>query len=196
MKPNIDFFKIETNDIKPRKGRILIAEPFLYDFYFKTSIVLITEHNDEGTIGFVLNKPVKATIQDIIPDFSNNKFSISLGGPVSTDSLHYLHTLGEQIPGSIQVFDKVFWGGDFEVLKKLIEEGRADENQVRFFLGYSGWDPKQLEKELKENSWLVTNIDSQSIMNTRPDTIWRDVLGRLGPKYKMWINSPEDPSLN
>ena len=196
MKADIDFFKIETNNIKPRKGRILIAEPFLYDYYFKSSIVLLTEHNDKGTVGFILNKPVQAKIQDIVQDFSAGNFSVSLGGPVNTDSLHFIHTLGEQIPESIQVFDKVYWGGDFEVLKDMIESGTVQEQQVRFFLGYSGWDPKQLERELKENSWLVANIDSNSIMNTRHETIWRDVLGKLGPKYKMWINSPDDPSLN
>ncbi len=196
MKSEIDFFKIETNHIKPRTGRILIAEPFLYDFYFKSAIVLLTEHNENGTIGFVLNKPIKATIQDIMADFPNKDFSISLGGPVDTDSLHYIHTLGDAIPDSIKVFDKIYWGGDFEVLKQMIMDGRADKDQVRFFLGYSGWEPKQLEKELNDNSWLVTNMDSQSLMKVKVDTGWREVLAKMGSRYKMWINSPEDPSLN
>ena len=196
MNSEIDYFKIETNDISPKKGLILIAEPFLNDVYFKRSIVLLTEHNEEGSIGFVLNKPVNMQIEEVISDFPPFNCHISIGGPVNTNTIHYLHTLGELIPNSVHIQGNIFWGGDFEALKDLIRDGLVSENQIRFFLGYSGWTPHQLEDELTQNSWLVSNITPDTIMNPNTHEIWKKVLSDLGSKYKMWINSPENPSLN
>jgi putative transcriptional regulator len=196
MNSEIDYFKIETNNISPHKGCVLIAEPFLNDIYFKRSIVFITEHNEDGTIGFVLNKPVNLKIEEIISDFPSFDCNISIGGPVNTNSVHYIHSLGDAIPNSVHVLNNVYWGGDFKTLKALIGENKISKNQIRFFLGYSGWVPKQLDEELLQNSWLVTNIDPYVIMNHNMNEIWTDVLKILGSKYKMWINSPENPTLN
>jgi putative transcriptional regulator len=196
MNSEIDFFKIETNNVLPEKGRILIAEPFLNDIYFKRSIILLTEHNTEGSIGFVLNKPVNMKIDEIIIDFPAFDCNISIGGPVSTNTVHYIHTLGEVIPNSVKVCDNIYWGGDFDFLKELIKEGALKKEQVKFFLGYSGWMPNQLRDELEQNSWLVCKMDGNSIMDQSMDKIWSQVLSNLGGKYKMWVNSPENPSMN
>lgn len=196
MNSEIDYFKIETNNITPKKGHILIAEPFLNDIYFKRSIIFLTEHNDEGSVGFVLNKPVNLQIEEIINDFPPFVCNISIGGPVSTNTVHYIHTLGEAIPDSIHVYNDIFWGGNFEAIKNLIEQKLVTKDQIRFFLGYSGWMPKQLAEELSQNSWLVCQINSGLIMNHDMNGIWKDVLKSLGNKYKMWINSPESPTLN
>ena len=196
MNSEIDFFKIETNNVKPQKGRILIAEPYLNDVYFKRSIILLTEHNNEGSIGFVLNKPVNMQIQEVVKDFPPFDCHISIGGPVNTNSIHFIHTLGEMIPNSIPVQNNLFWGGDFDTLKKLIASGLVTKNQVRFFLGYSGWVPEQLEEELNQNSWLVSSINPDIVMTHQTSEIWKNILSDLGSKYKMWINSPENPSLN
>lgn len=196
MNSEIDFFKIETNNLSPQKGRILIAEPFLNDIYFKRSIVFLTEHNQEGSIGFVLNKPVNLKIEEVITDFPSFDCNISIGGPVNTNTIHYLHTLGDLIPNSVHVCEDLFWGGDFDALKSLITQGLINKSQVRFFLGYSGWMPNQLEDELSQNSWLVGNLDAYQVMNHIMDNFWIDVLNTLGNKYKMWINSPENPSMN
>lgn len=196
MNSEMDYFKIETNDLAPEKGRILIAEPFLSDMYFKRSIVLITEHNHQGSVGFVLNKPVNIDISELIGDFPSFDCPFSIGGPVGTNTLHFIHTLGHLIPNSIHVYDNVWWGGDFEVLKDLIKNEVISSSQVRFFLGYSGWTANQLEEELIQNSWLVTEMDSNVLMRHNMNEIWKDMLLALGSKYKMWINSPENPSLN
>lgn len=196
MDSEIDYFKIETNNLAPQKGKILIAEPFLNDVYFKRSIVFLTEHNDEGSIGFVLNKTVNLQINEVINDFPLFDSNISIGGPVSTNTIHYLHTLGELIPNSILVCANIYWGGDFDTVKNLIRDGLINKNQVRFFLGYSGWMPKQLEDELSQNSWLVSNIEPDVVMAHNMSEAWKDLLKTLGNKYKMWINSPENPSLN
>lgn len=196
MNSEIDYFKIETNNVSPEKGRILIAEPFLNDIYFKRSIVFLTEHNDEGSIGFVLNKPVNLQIEEIINDFPPFDCNISIGGPVSTNTVHYIHTLGNLIPNSVHVCDNIYWGGNFEALKNMIQQKGIIKNQIRFFLGYSGWMPKQLDEELSQNSWLVSKIKPDLVMVHNMNEIWKEVLHSLGSKYKMWINSPENPSLN
>jgi putative transcriptional regulator len=196
MDSEIDYFKIETNNVAPQKGRILIAEPFLNDIYFKRSIVFLTEHNDEGSIGFVLNKPVNLRIEEIINNFPSFDCNISIGGPVNNNTIHYLHTLGELVPNSVHVCDNIYWGGNLDSMKNLIIENAISKNQIRFFLGYSGWMPKQLDEELSQNSWLVSNIKPELVMNHDMDQIWKEVLYNLGNKYKMWINSPENPSLN
>jgi putative transcriptional regulator len=196
MDSEIDYFKIETNNITPQKGWILVAEPFLNDIYFKRSIIFLTEHNDEGSIGFVLNKPVNLEISEVINGFPKFDCEISIGGPVSTNTVHYIHTLGALIPNSVEIFDNIYWGGDFEVVKQLITENLINKDQIKFFLGYSGWMPKQLEDELSQNSWIVTRMDSATIMNGNMNNAWIDVLKRLGGKYTMWANSPDNPSLN
>lgn len=195
MNLEYDFFS-NSDKRHPRKGRILIAEPFLQDVYFKRSIVLLTEHNEEGSVGFVLNKPVDMKVNDVINDFPKIDIDLSIGGPVATNTLHYIHTMGDLVPNSIKVIDNIYWGGDFDFIKELIENKAIDKSQIKFFLGYSGWKAKQLENELKERSWLVVDMAPGTIMAGKLDNIWQDILSTLGEKYKIWINSPESPSLN
>ncbi len=190
-----NFFETD-NILDPKKGRVLISEPFLLDNYFKRSIVFLTEHNNEGTIGFVLNKPVDVSIEELLEDFPKMDVSFSLGGPVSTNTLHFIHTLGDIIPNSIHVKDDIFWGGNFEVVEKLIISGKIKENQIRFFLGYSGWRPNQLDDELEDNAWVVTEIPSEEIMSTNNEYFWNKMLRKMGAKYEMWSNFPENPEMN
>jgi len=195
MNLNIDFFKI-TNNKLVAKGKVLIAEPFLNDTYFKRSVVFVTEHNEEGSVGFVLNKPVELKVQDVIQNFPFIDSGISIGGPVNTNTLHYIHTLGELIPESIKVLENIYWGGDFETLKSFISEGKINGNQVRFFLGYSGWGSKQLDHELEENAWLVADINPDMIMQVEDVSFWNQILEKMDNKYQVWANFPENPGLN
>lgn len=144
MDLNIDFFHIRNTKVA-EGGRVLVSEPFLADTYFRRSVVYLTEHNEKGSMGFVLNKALDIKISDVIDDFPEGDFPVSVGGPVSTNTVHYLHTLGDEIPESVHVKDGVFWGGDFEVLKHRIRQGEAKPKDVRFFLGYSGWSENQLQ---------------------------------------------------
>ncbi len=191
-----DIFKVDPGNKKPKQGRILISDPFLNDAYFKRSIVFITEHNNNGSVGFVLNKPVEVDIGEILVDFPSVDGTLSVGGPVGTDSVHYIHAVGELIPNSVKVMNNVWWGGDFEVVKQLLNEGILNSSNIRFFVGYSGWQPEQLEKEISENSWVVSELDSGQIMNTKNRESWKVVLNDLGGKYKLWTNFPENPGSN
>ncbi len=192
---NIDFFKIENTKVA-RQGRILVSEPFLNDTYFRRSVVLLTEHSKEGSVGFVLNKPVELTISDVLKDFPEFDASISIGGPVNTNTIHYIHTLGNLIPNSVKVLKNLYWGGDFETIKALIMQGKIMRNDIRFFLGYAGWSPKQLDNELSANSWLITELDGETIMRSIDLKLWQETLHKLGDKYRTWINFPENPGMN
>jgi putative transcriptional regulator len=195
MHLHYDFFQTE-NTLQPQKGRILISEPFLMDNYFKRSIVLITEHSAEGTVGFVLNKPVNMKVNEIVSDFPPIDAVVCLGGPVQTNTLHYIHTLGDIIPGSLRVLDQIYWGGEFDAIKGLLESGILNNENIRFFLGYSGWQANQLEDELAENAWVVAEISAHEIISPMNKHYWNMTLNRLGKKYRMWSNFPENPQMN
>jgi putative transcriptional regulator len=195
MELNIDFFHI-VNENVAEKGRILISEPFLSDNYFRRSIVYLTEHNDEGSLGFVLNKPLEINISEIVDDFPKSEFTISVGGPVSNNTVHYIHTLGPRVPESVKVDDGIYWGGDFDVLKELISAGVVKPHELRFFLGYAGWSANQLEGEMEENAWLVGKISPRMVMQGVDSEFWSRTLERYNNKYRAWANFPEDPGLN
>ena len=195
MELDIDFFSINNNKVA-KQGRVLISEPFLNDTYFRRSVVLLTEHTDEGSVGFVLNKPVDLAVNDVLNDFPEIDTEVSIGGPVNTNTIHYIHTLGDIIPNSVKVLDNLFWGGDFEVIKDMIGAGLIKRTEIRFFLGYAGWSPKQLENELSENAWLVSEMRTDHIMQGPGNNLWKEILERSGDKYKTWVNFPENPSLN
>lgn len=195
MQIHYDFFQTE-NTLQPQKGRVLISEPFLLDNYFKRSIVLLTEHSEEGTVGFVLNKPVNIKITEIMSDFPEVEALISLGGPVQTNTLHYIHTMGDIIPNSINVMNNIYWGGDFEVVKRLLEAGNLNSGNIRFFLGYSGWQSNQLDDELADNAWIIADISPEEIMSPMNKHFWHKALNRMGKKYQMWANFPENPQMN
>jgi putative transcriptional regulator len=119
-----------------------------------------------------------------------------MGGPVAPDTLHYLHSLGDIIPKSVRVEGNIFWGGDIESIRELIKSGKIDNSQIRFFLGYSGWSAGQLERELKENSWVIAKVNSSIVLNNRNDDIWKKVLRSFKNKYRMWADFPDSPEMN
>jgi putative transcriptional regulator len=196
MKENLDFFKIQHNSIKPQKGRVLVAEPFLQDSYFKRSVVLLTEYNNDGTLGFVLNNPINFRVDEIIRDFPVINSLVTIGGPVRTDTVHYIHTLGHVIPDSEEVMEQVYWGGNLEAIKSGLKDGWIKEYQIRFFVGYSSWHAGQLEREIEENSWLVTHIDRLDVMHGSDIQLWENILKNEDERYQMWTRYPEDPAWN
>lgn len=191
-----DIFRFESNDIKPEKGKVLIAEPFLEGRYFKRSVVLLTEFSDNGAVGFVLNKPIRMNINELIRDLDVFESEVFVGGPVQNNQIYYLHTVPDLIPNSFPVFDNLYWGGDFEILKSLLSLRKIEVNQIRFFAGYSGWSAGQLEEEIKENSWLVSSLDTKDLMALDNSDIWQKAMNQLGGNYKLWSNFPKDQNMN
>ncbi len=196
MKDNLDIFRIKTNNVEPKKGRILIAEPFLPGTYFNRSVILLVAYGKKGAVGFILNKKVDVAIDELLPGFPDVDVDVYLGGPVATDSVYFIHKFGEKIPGSIHVLGDLYWGGDFEILKQKVKAGVVDLADIRFFVGYSGWDSGQLEQEIKEDSWLVNDVDEEAVMRELDEASWGDFVKKVGYRYSIWENFPENPAMN
>jgi putative transcriptional regulator len=179
-----------------KQGTVLISEPFLGDENFERTVILICEHNEEGTLGFVLNKPTKISLDTVITDISEFKELLYLGGPVQQDSLHFIYRNKEYVEGSVQVGENLYWGGDYKQLLMLINNGQIVSSDFRFFLGYSGWGDEQLAQEMKSNSWIIGEATTDQLFDTPAEDLWRVILKGMGGKYKMYSNYPTDPRLN
>jgi len=196
MQPELDLFAILPEDKIPEKGKVLISEPFLPDTFFNRSIVYLTDHTEQGSVGFILNKKLDLKICDAIDGFEGWEENLNMGGPVAPDTLHYLHSLGNLIPKSVKVEKHIFWGGDIDMIRELIKSGRIKSSQIRFFLGYSGWSAGQLERELRENSWVIATVKSDIVMTNRGDDTWKRVLRSFKNKYRVWADFPDSPDMN
>lgn len=186
------------NDIHIQKGNLLVSDPSLVgDMSFSRSIVIITDYNDEGAVGFILNKPTEYKLGELVPEIHSD-FPVYQGGPVEQDNLYFLHIVPELIPNSIQISDDIYWGGDFDVLTELLQSGEISTNQVRFFLGYSGWSQNQLESEVESNSWILTkNKLQKNVLNHPVEDFWKSkILEQSDERFKLWVNLPENPSYN
>jgi putative transcriptional regulator len=180
--------------MKLKKGQLLISEPFLNDSNFERSVILLCEHNEEGSFGFVLNKQTSHQVQDVLDEPID--YELFLGGPVDHSSMHYIHCRPDLITDAVLLKDDIYWGGNFEEVKAQIRLGLIPSEQIRFFLGYSGWDSGQLDLELNEEVWIIYDGDIQFIFQTDATSMWREVLKRMGGKYKAIANFPTDPRLN
>ena len=182
---------------KPQKGKLLVAEPTLTgDVSFNRSVVLLAEHNHEGSVGFILNKPLDYTINDLISEITI-PFKVFNGGPVEQDNLYFIHKVPHLIDDSIEISDGIFWGGNFEKTIELINSKTITEQDIRFFLGYSGWGSSQLDEELTSKSWVVVQNEYESNILQKPSSaFWKEKMVELGGDYLLWSNAPENPSLN
>ncbi len=191
-----ELFVIKSNTTEPVEGQILLAEPMLNSLHFGRSAILLIEHNStEGSFGIVVNKPIRTTINQLVEDFPYFDVPVFIGGPVEEDRLFFLHTF-EEVPDSIEIMDGLYWGGDLEAIKSQITIGRANGSNLRFFLGYSGWEPGQLKKELEENSWAVVDANATQILKTPHHKLWQNLSKQLGGIYRYWYMYPKDPKMN
>jgi putative transcriptional regulator len=184
------------NMIEPASGILLIADPFLKDPNFLRTVVLLCEHQQEGSFGFVLNKQIEQTLDELISELAGHPLPVYYGGPVQMNSIHFLHQYPDLIPESVRVSNDIHWGGNFETVTALIKNNSIDLNKIKFFIGYSGWGDGQLSGELKEKSWLTVSANSRLVFNIQHDEIWKGSLQELGGEYEMMINYPLDPQLN
>tara|TARA_Y100001968_G_C19426318_1_gene754579 strand:+ start:1437 stop:2024 length:588 start_codon:yes stop_codon:yes gene_type:complete len=189
----IDISKL--NVLKPAIGRVLISEPFMDDEHFSRSVIYLCEHNANESYGFILNQVLSATLSELINEIDNKEFSVCYGGPVSSDSLFYFHNLGDKIINSKKIAKNLWTGGDFHQLVDLINNHQIDSSNIRFFLGYSGWSKDQLIKEIADNTWIVSEYDSNKVISLN-DNLWQAILSDKGGKYKVVSNCPKDPTSN
>ena len=176
-------------------GSLLLAEPFMADLNFKRSVILICEHNDEGTVGFTLNHPSEQTLDEAFEDIPDFQAPLYYGGPVQPDTLHYVHTLAN-LDEAVEIVPGLYWGGNFETLKTMINNGEVGMDDIRFFLGYSGWGDGQLQGEMKEHSWMTHQARPSHVFTNSSTDLWKSILKEKGGDYSIMVNFPEDPALN
>jgi len=151
----------------------------------------------EGAFGFVLNRPSEVTLNEVIEIDGSFKEKVFVGGPVQHDTLHFLHTASNYLDGGTEVYDGLYWGGNFEQLTSLIDTSQVIPDDFRFFVGYSGWGPQQLDTEIQENSWILAPpLDSSELLSTSAEDLWQVVLKNLGGRFEMFSKYPSDPRLN
>jgi len=177
-------------------GRILLAEPFMIDPNFKRAVLLLCEHHNDGSVGFILNKAIDMKINELIADFPEFESEVYFGGPVQTDTIHYLHNLGDLLEDSQKIADGVFWGGDFEKLKFLISSKLVKPENIRFFVGYSGWSGGQLKEELKYGSWVAAEMHANYLFKQKQSDLWSEVMENKGDAYSVIAQLPDSFSWN
>lgn len=190
-------FKYDKDIPDPKGGDFLISEPFLPDPNFERSVVLICENNHEGTFGLVLNKGTDILLEDVLEGEVPFGGTLNVGGPVEQNTLHFIHRLEQSIEDSIEIGNGLFWSGNFEQVKALVRSGDANEDNVKFFLGYSGWSEGQLREELDRQSWFVkSGATAKQVFDLEEEALWKSILKDMGGKYKVFSNYPIDPRLN
>jgi putative transcriptional regulator len=182
--------------IEPAPGILLIADPFLKDPNFLRTVVLLCDHKEDGSFGFVLNRQYENTLDELIPELEGRKIPVYYGGPVQMDSIHFLHQYPDAIPGGQEIIKGIWWGGDFDAAIDFMKSNTADKSKIRFYIGYSGWGEGQLDTEMTEKTWLTVKANRRLIFHNKHGEIWKDSLKHLGGDYEMMINFPIDPQLN
>jgi putative transcriptional regulator len=188
-------FSFKNNE-PTNKGSILISDPFSDDVYFGRSVVLICEHNDEGTFGFVLNNYIDVDLHQLDDNFPNINARISFGGPVSKENLYYIHSFSD-ITNTLEIREGLYYGGDFVEITDRIKNAKNPNKEIRFFMGYSGWSPGQLDEEIKNESWITANnISTEKILDTNLDDLWRICLEKQGQRFQLMTKFPRNPMDN
>jgi putative transcriptional regulator len=180
----------------PLKGSVLISEPYLNDLQFRRTVVLLGEHNEDGSVGFVLNRLLSIRSNEVVPGLLDIDFPLFYGGPVEPNTLHFIHTIGELIEGAQPIIDGIFWGGNIELVNDLLNQKVVKPEEFKFFLGYSGWAPGQLEDEMQEKAWWLGEAPASLIFSDDPEQMWAKVVKNLNEDYAYMANSPDDPQWN
>jgi putative transcriptional regulator len=189
--------KVKPSGIELEKGKLLISVPFLHDYFFGHSVVLMTEHLSSGSMGFIINKPTELFVADMIEGFPDLDMPLYTGGPVQTDSIFILHKRADLIDDSSHIINDLYWGGDFTQIQSYLHQGIIKPNEIRFFLGYSGWEDEQLDIELMRESWIIAQLESSDdIFDRNTKEHWYKVVKSFGNKYMNWLKFPENPSDN
>ena len=192
----MDYFYTKTQ-FNAERGDLLISEPYLPDPNFERTVILLCEHDENGSFGFVLNKLANVEFQQVIDSGIKLEEKLFVGGPVQQDTLHFIHRCDDALGSGKEIVNGIYWGGDFDRLLTLIDTSQIESSDVRFFLGYSGWSEGQLNDELKSKAWIVyMQPTAEKIFDLDPDELWKEALKDLGGKFKMFSNYPEDPRMN
>lgn len=197
---NIDtsFFNVRSLQMPTEAGDLLVAEPFLTENWFDHAVISIIDHNDdEGTTGVVLNVPILSTLDEVLDgvERKGDPVTVFCGGPLSHDRLYFVHTLGDEVIPDARPYAPGLWiGGDFNAAVRYVNEGYPLDGMIRFFIGYSGWAPGQLKREIKESTWAVLkpSMSPAEQLSGFGDAMWHDAVRQLGDRYRPWQMVPKE----
>ena len=195
---DMTLFQVESNKEFPRQGSLLIAAPFLRDYQFSRTVILMVEHNEEGSMGIILNKNFSnlMTLNEVVPELvSLPPIPLYKGGPVGRDTLFYLHTLS-YLKDALPLGNGLYLNGDFNQMQQYILSGAPTQGVARFFMGYAGWQKGQLKQEMKQNTWIVNNESQVDLLNMYLRDLWQEALCDMGGKYMIWSRYPKYPFMN
>ena len=191
-------FQVKTNKALPAMGSILIASPLLSDYHFARTVILMVTHNEEGSMGIVMNQMFHhdITLNELIPGLDSVPgIPVFKGGPIGRDTIFFIHTI-TALEGALKLNNALYLNGNFGELKQYILQGNPVEGHIRFFAGYAGWSNGQLQREIQENSWMVGKSHSDQLLDYHNAKLWNDSMNGLGQKYSLWAKYPIYPSFN
>jgi putative transcriptional regulator len=196
---DMSIFQIESNKATPAQGSLLVSAPFLKDYHFERSVVLLAEHSDEGSMGIVLNKHYRfrMSLSQLLGEVNQPRLFLPVfkGGPMSRETLFYVHRLND-LKGALPLGNGLYLNGDFNQMRKYILEGNPVEGMVRFYTGYAGWGANQLMEEIEADTWMVTDTSGIDLLTEPIESMWRQSMQKMGGKYAVWAKYPKYPSLN
>ena len=195
---DMTLFQVESNKEFPRQGSLLIAAPFLRDYQFSRTVILMVEHNEEGSKGIILNKNFSnlMTLNEVVPELASlPPIPLYKGGPVGRDTLFYLHTLS-YLKDALPLGNGLYLNGDFNQMQQYILSGAPTQGVARFFMGYAGWQKGQLKQEMMQNTWIVNNESQVDLLNMYLRDLWQEALCDMGGKYMIWSRYPKYPFMN
>ena len=184
------------SDIPPATGVLLIAPPMMQDPNFRRTVILLCEHGVDGSFGLILNRSVSVQLADVVEDMDHYTGPLCAGGPVQPETLHVLHRFGGRVGETVEVKEDLFWGGDFDEIQKIVRSEQTSFQEIRFFLGYAGWSPGQLDAEIEQDGWILTPAQNDYIFDVEPDVLWKKILRTMGGEYALLSNFPDDPRMN
>jgi putative transcriptional regulator len=190
--------KVTIEQVQP--GCILLAQPFWEDEVYNRAVVLMFPKlymgdNDEEIIyqGVIVNKQSTVTLGQALPQFGG-KEPIYFGGTSKSSTIHYIHCIPD-IPGSTDLGNGIFLGGDIEVVTEMIQQDQFDFKKIRFCAGHLGWAEENLKKELEEERWWIESITADKLFEQRPGELWSYKLLSAGHSYGLFAHIP-DPKIN
>lgn len=186
------------------KGQLLVSEPSLADPNFRCTVVLVTEHDEKGAFGLVVNRSGGQTVSDLWSGLTGepclSETPVFIGGPVEQAAVFILHNRLDLSDDGEPVIDGLYMGSSLELLQALIEDEDsaiwADQQVYRVFCGYSGWGGGQLEGELAAGGWVVQPATAEYIFRTDSPEMWKSSMERQGGIYRFFSGMPVDPDVN
>ena len=181
------------------KGSLLIANPVLPDPNFSRTVILLCDHDEQGSFGLVINRSTQLKAPDLFLNINILKSyneKIYLGGPVSQSMVFFLCRSPSAAGKLDEVCSGVYLGSNLETLESLYASLENPEQDIRFYLGYSGWSGGQLAEEMEQNSWLVQRANEQFIFLDSESSIWPKAVNSLGEKYQYLTKAPVNPQWN